>query len=144
MNELSLGTVGQISRRVRDIDVSLPWYEEVLGLKFLYRMGNLAFFDLAGVRLFLSSADEAAGPVGESVIYFRVEDIHAAAAALLARGVTFTQAPHVIYRDETGVEEWMAFFTDPDGLALAVMSRAHSEGRAVIAIAPGVHYPSAP
>ncbi len=38
--------------------------------------------------------------------------------------MTLRGAPHVIYTDDaTGSEEWMAFFEDPDGNALALMSR---------------------
>ena len=57
------------------------------------------------------------------MLYFTVADIHAACRALGARGLEFSGAPHMIYRHpETGVEEWMVFFTDPDGNTLALMS----------------------
>ena len=38
------------------------------------------------------------------------------------RGVEFTNAPHMIHKHENGVEEWMAFFEDPEGRPLAIMS----------------------
>jgi hypothetical protein len=38
------------------------------------------------------------------------------------RGVRFTHAPHMINRHADGREEWMAFFEDPDGRPLALMS----------------------
>ena len=49
-------------------------------------------------------------------------DIHAAKAALEARGVEFINAPHMIHRHEDGTEEWMAFFKDNEGRPLAIMS----------------------
>ena len=38
--------------------------------------------------------------------------------------------PHVIHRDDAaGTEEWMAFFEDPDGNTLALMSRVPDRAR---------------
>ena len=119
--ELRLGPIGQISRTVRDIDEACEWYGKVLGLKHMYTFGKLAFFDLGGTRLYLSAEGEAAGP--ESVLYLRVDDIGAAYSELGARGVEFKGAPHLIFRHADGMEEWMAFFKDPEGRLLALMSQ---------------------
>jgi catechol 2,3-dioxygenase-like lactoylglutathione lyase family enzyme len=119
--ELQLGPIGQISRTVRDIDESCAWYGQVLGLKHLYTFGKLAFFDLNGTRLYLSAESGTAGP--ESTLYLKVDDIGAAYAELLARGVEFKGAPHLIHRHADGTEEWMAFFRDPEGRFLALMSQ---------------------
>lgn len=112
--------VGQVSRQVRDIEASTAWYRDVLGLTHLYQFGALSFFDCGGLRLYLQQNAEA-GP--ESVLYFRVADIHAAHEALSGRGVEFIQVPHLIHRHEDGVEEWMGFFNDLEGRPLAVMAR---------------------
>jgi DNA-binding CsgD family transcriptional regulator/predicted enzyme related to lactoylglutathione lyase len=124
--DLGLGAIGQISRTVRDIDEACAWYGQVLGLKHLYTFGKLAFFDLGGTRLYLSTESGAAGP--ESVLYLRVDDIGAAYNELSARGVEFTGAPHLIYRHADGMEEWMAFFKDPEGRFLALMSQVRPQG----------------
>ena len=58
-----------------------------------------------------------------SIIYFRVSDIAASHAELLARGVSFIQPPQVIHLHADGVEEWMAFFADNEGRPLALMSQ---------------------
>lgn len=118
--ELKLGPIGQIARSVSDVVASEKWYREVLGLPHLYTFGPLAFFDLGGTRLMLS---QQGGATQESVLYLRVADIGAAHAALGARGVEFTHAPHMIHRHADGMEEWMAFFADPDGRPLALMSQ---------------------
>ena len=123
--ELRLGPIGQISRTVRDIDEACEWYGKVLGLKHLYTFGKLAFFDLGGTRLYLSAEGEAAGP--ESGLYLRVDDIGAAYNELGARGVEFKGAPHLIFRHADGLEEWMAFFKDPEGRLLALMSQVRSK-----------------
>ena len=49
----------------------------------------------------------------DSVLYFRVQDIHAAQQELERRGVTFTGAPHMIYKHPDGLEEWLTFFHEP-------------------------------
>ena len=124
--ELHLGPIGQISRTVRDIDEACAWYGKVLGLKHLYTFGKLAFFDLGGTRLYLSA--EGAEARVESILYLRVDDIGAAYNELRARGVEFNGAPHLIFRHADGLEEWMAFFKDPEGRLLALMSQVRPTG----------------
>ena len=118
---VQLGVIGQIARPVGDIQTAVDFYGKVLGLPHLYTFGDLAFFDCGGTRLFLSAND---GPVGEpSVLYFRVDDIQVAYDELRGRGVEFENAPHLIHKHDNGVEEWMAFFPDPDGHLLAIMAQ---------------------
>ena len=117
---VELGAVGQIARTVTDIEAARRWYADILGLKHLYSFGDLAFFDCDGVRLFLSKGD---GGAQQSILYFKAADIHAAKAALEARGVEFINAPHMIHRHEDGTEEWMAFFKDNEGRPLAIMAQ---------------------
>ena len=119
-DQVTLGTLGQVSRKVRDIAAARIWYGEVLGLTHLYSFGDLAFFDMGGTRLFLSQAEDAGE---DSILYFRVADIHVAKAALEARGAVFTHAPHMIHRHEDGIEEWIAFLTDNDGRPLGLMAQ---------------------
>ena len=116
---VQLGPLGQVARSVSDIAAAQRWYGDVLGLTHLYTFGNLAFYDLGGVRLFL----EEGGEPSAAVLYFRVPDIHAAHATLSARGIVFVSAPHMIHRHADGMEEWMAFFEDNEGRTLAIMAQ---------------------
>ncbi|HZF98928.1 MAG TPA: hypothetical protein VEY92_11935 [Pseudoxanthomonas sp.] len=50
-------------------------------------------------------------------------DIRVAHATLELRGAEFVAAPHLIHRHPDGIEEWMAFFHDPDARPLALMSK---------------------
>jgi predicted enzyme related to lactoylglutathione lyase len=118
-----LGPIGQIALTVESIDRAVPFYRDTLGLKHLYTFGNLSFFDCHGTRLFLTAASDEEHDRNHSVIYFQVPDINHAYDSLIARGVKFEGAPHMIHRHEDGTEEWMAFFTDPDGNLLAIMAQ---------------------
>jgi catechol 2,3-dioxygenase-like lactoylglutathione lyase family enzyme len=123
---LRLGPIGQIARHVSNTAASEVWYRDVLRLPHLFTYGDLAFFDCGGVRLLLSQGEgESAtgGMVEPSILYFRVPDIQGAHDELAERGVTFDGAPHRIFTHPDGTEEWIAFFNDPDGHLLALMSQ---------------------
>lgn len=120
---LRLGPIGQVSLYVRDVARAERFYGETLGLPHHFTFGDLAFFDMGGVRLYLHAVGEEKWRPG-SIIYFLVDDIGGAWEELQRRGVRTTGAPHNIYTDEsTGTEEWMAFFDDGEGNTLALMSR---------------------
>jgi methylmalonyl-CoA/ethylmalonyl-CoA epimerase len=120
---LNLSHIGQISLPVSDTDRSEAFYETVLGLKKLYRFGDLAFFDCAGVRLLLDKVGNPADLVPRGCIYFRCADIALAVAELAKRGLTFVSPPHLIAKMDDH-DLWMAFFRDPDGHTLALMQEA--------------------
>ena len=117
---LALSTIGQIGVSVSDVARSVTFYRDTLGMKFLFQVPNLAFFDCAGVRLMLSVA-ERVGETYASILYYKVPDIQVAHAALLERGVTFDDEPHMIARMPDH-DLWMVFFRDPDRNLLALMS----------------------
>jgi catechol 2,3-dioxygenase-like lactoylglutathione lyase family enzyme len=120
---LDLGPLGQVSLYAVDAGRTEAWYRDVLGLRHVFTFGDLVFFDCGGVRLYIHAVGaEKWRP--SSILYFVVPDIGRAYEELTARDVRFTGAPHNIYTDDaTGIEEWMAFFDDPDGNTLAIMSR---------------------
>ena len=117
-----IGKIGQISRSVDNIDVAREWYENTLGLEFLYAFEGMAFFDCAGIRLFLNQGNS--GSHADSILYFRVPDIHRTYNQLTAKGVIFTNVPHLVHKHDNGVEEWMAFFDDPEGRPMGLMSQS--------------------
>jgi DNA-binding CsgD family transcriptional regulator len=127
---VQLGPIAQVSMYARTAATTEAWYRDVLRLPHIFTFGDLVFFDMGGVRLYIHAVgDEKWRP--SSVVYFLVPDIHAAKADLESRGVKFNQAPHMIYKDDTtGVEEWMAFFDDPDGNMLSIMARVGPEASA--------------
>jgi methylmalonyl-CoA/ethylmalonyl-CoA epimerase len=122
---LQLGIIGQIAVPVTNLDRAVPFYRDTLGLKFLFQVPNLAFFDCAGVRLMLDVPEggsaECAGTVRSSVIYFKVDDIHSAYNFLSSHGADLVEKPHLIAKMPDH-DLWMAFFRDPDSNLLALMS----------------------
>ena len=119
-----LRQVGQIRIQVTDLDRAVAFYRDALGMSFLFAYPGMAFFDLDGVRLMLVEPEDRAFG-GESAIYYRVADIGQAVQTLEARGVTFDDQPQVVHRDPA-YDLWMAFFRDPDGNILALMSEVPS------------------
>ncbi len=122
---MRLSRIHQIALRADELDTSVAFYRDVLGATFVARFDSpgLAFFDFEGVRLMLDR-NAAAGTV-----YFRVQDVDAAAAELTDRGVALDFGPALIHRDDAGTfgpaghEEWMVFFKDPAGNTLALAAR---------------------
>jgi DNA-binding CsgD family transcriptional regulator/predicted enzyme related to lactoylglutathione lyase len=118
------GQIGQISRQVQNTETATAWYRDVLGLKHLYSFGDLAFFDCAGIRLFLSQTEGPSKP--ESILYFKVDDIRATHRKLADNGARIINAPHLVHRHEDGTEEWMAMFEDNEGRPLAIMAQVRA------------------
>jgi methylmalonyl-CoA/ethylmalonyl-CoA epimerase len=117
---LHLGQIGQIGMTVTDLDRSIEFYRDVLGLTFLFRVPNLAFFDCAGIRLMLG-LPEANGESFHPLLYFRVDDIERAAEQLAARGIAFETKPTLVAKLEKH-DLWLAAFRDPDRNVIELMS----------------------
>jgi methylmalonyl-CoA/ethylmalonyl-CoA epimerase len=115
-----LSAIGQIASTVTDVPQAVAFYRDTLGLKHLFDAGNMSFFDCGGVRLMLTSGENSSERYN-SILYFRVADIQAAYGELSARGARFEGEPHRVARMPDH-ELWMAFFRDPEGNLLALMS----------------------
>lgn len=116
-----LSTIGQIAITVHDVDSALQFYRDMLGIKFLFRAGNLAFFDAGGVRLMLDRPEQPEFDHPPSILYFSVADIHEAHTQLKSRGVKFDDEPHLIAKLPDR-EVWMCFFRDCENNVMALMS----------------------
>jgi methylmalonyl-CoA/ethylmalonyl-CoA epimerase len=122
----ALNKLHQVALLATDLDRSVAFYRDVLGLHYMdrYDPPGLAFFNLgSGVRLILSATSSKA------TLYFLVDDIDSAFRVLAQRGVSFLHKPSMIHRDDEGrlgkkgIEEWMAFFKDPSENVLALVAR---------------------
>lgn len=118
----ALAEIGQIAITVGDVAQATAFYRDVLGLKFLFGAGpNLAFFAAGSVRLMLSTP-QGAGEVGKnSILFFKVADIAAAHAAIVARGAKEESAPHRLVKMPDH-DLWLSAVRDPEGNIIELMS----------------------
>src|ERR1700738_1930031 len=117
---VQLEKIGQIALTVTDLARAKNFYLNTLGMRFLFETGPLVFFQCGDIRLMISTGESAGAPRGGTIIYFKVEDIHAVYAALRERKVEFIDAPHLIARMPDH-DLWMTFLKDSDGNVLGVM-----------------------
>lgn len=122
-----LGEIAQIALTVEDEERATEFYRDVLGVKHLFTVPGMAFFDCGGIRLLLGRAQEELPGSKGAVLYHRVENVQRTFDLLSERGVEFKGEPHVAHRTED-YELWLAFFNDPDGNTLALMSETPVEG----------------
>lgn len=118
--KISLSTIGQIAVTVRDIPRAVAFYRDILGVPFLFEVPGMAFFQTGETRLMLGLPENEQQNFA-SVLYFRVDDINGAYLELKERRVPFTHEPRLIHRGSQ-TDLWLAFFSDPDGNTMALMS----------------------
>ena len=118
---MALGPVGQIHISVTDVDRSVEFYRDVLGIQHLFTVPGqpMAFFASGQVRLYLG-VPESPEFRSHCVLYFTVDDIEAEVERLTGLGVAFRDRPHVVHRDGA-TELWMAGLNDPDGHHVILM-----------------------
>jgi methylmalonyl-CoA/ethylmalonyl-CoA epimerase len=120
IESVHLDTIAQIAITVRDLPRSKDFYQNTLGMKFLFDAGTMAFFQCGAIRLMLGTSDHPTATAG-TILYFKVDDIHQTHATLKAQDVTFSHEPHLVAKMPNH-DLWMAFFRDPDGNTLGLMS----------------------
>ena len=118
---IGINGLGQVAIRAKDVERAAAFYQDVLGLKLLFKAPpGLAFFDCGGVRLMLDRAEKPEFDHPSSILYFAVPDIQAAYGKLKGSGVHFEDEPHMVARMPTH-DLWMTFFHDSEGNLLALM-----------------------
>jgi methylmalonyl-CoA/ethylmalonyl-CoA epimerase len=120
-SQIILDKIGQIAIPVSDIDRAIAFYQDVLGMEFLFKAPpGLGFFNCGGIRLLLDAPAWNNGEKRSSVIYYQVADIHRLTSELKKRGVVIETEPHLVAKMPDH-DLWMSFFRDPDGNLLALM-----------------------
>ena len=127
--EFGLSAIGQIAITVSQVDPAIAFYRDKLGMKLLFEVANMGFFDCGGIRLMLTAAENP-GESHSSILYFKVADIQQAQRDLSARGVTFEREPALVARMPDH-HLWMTFFRDLDRNLLALMSEVPHSGAPV-------------
>ena len=119
---IGIRKIGQIQLRAHDVERAAAFYENVLGLKLLFKAPpNLAFFDCGGVRLMIDKPEKPEFDHPGSILYFTVPDIQGAHARLKEQGVRFEDEPHMIAR-MPDYDLWMTFFRDSEDNLMGLMS----------------------
>ena len=114
-----LDDIGQIAITVTDLSRSKDFYQNVLGLQFLFDAGPMSFFQCGKIRFGIGTSPELPGS-GGTILYFRVGDIHETHDLLAARGVEFMQKPHLVAQ-MADHDLWLAFLHDPDNQPIGLM-----------------------
>ena len=118
---LSISRIMQIAVNVHDLARATAFYRDALGLRLLFEVPGMAFFDCGGVRLMLARGETPELDHPSSIIYFQVSDIQASFRALRERAVTVGSEPRLIAR-LADREVWIADFHDSEENLLALMS----------------------
>jgi len=119
---IGISRLGQVQVRTHDMERAAAFYQNVLGLKLLFKAPPaLAFFDCGGVRLMLDRPEKPEFDHASSILYFAVPDIQAAHARMKESGARFEDEPHMIARMPDH-DLWMTFFRDTEDNLLALMS----------------------
>ncbi len=112
---MAVGPLAQIHISVTDLDRSVAFYRDTLGIPLLFQVPGqpMAFLDAGHVRLYLGVPERPEFRT-KVLLYFTVEDVTAEQARLEGLDCRFAGKPHLTHSDGT-TELWMTFLTDPDG-----------------------------
>jgi predicted enzyme related to lactoylglutathione lyase len=117
--------LGQVHITVKDVERSVAFYRDVVGLPFLFDVPaqKMAFLDLGGgVRLYLAEAEsEDERFRSRPLLYYTVPDLDIAWATATKAGAPAVSPPHVVHR-AGATELWTAFVQDPDGIVVGLMA----------------------
>ena len=118
---MAVGPLAQVHISVTDLDRSVSFYRDTLGIPLLFLVPGqpMAFLDSGQVRLYLGVPERPEFRT-KVLVYFRVEDIEAEQARLAGLGCEFAGRPQLTHSDGT-TELWLTVTTDPDGHHVALM-----------------------
>ncbi|HEX5235891.1 MAG TPA: VOC family protein [Silvibacterium sp.] len=105
----------------------VPFYQDVLGFRFLRDDGFALVFDLHGTMLRVAKVPEFT-PAQGTVLGWEVKDLAGAVTELAGKGVAFERYPGM-KQDADGVATFptgdkVAWFKDPDGNVLSLSQHA--------------------
>jgi len=87
-----LDQIAQVAITVDDLARARNFYQNTLGLKFLFDAGTMCFFQCGSTRIMIATAEKPA-PRGGTILYYKVKDLEATYAALQEKGAVFLQPP---------------------------------------------------
>jgi len=112
--------ITQIAIPTKDIERATAFYRDTLGMTFLFNAPNMAFLDIGGIRIYLDANPGVKEPGGNSLIYFRTEDIDSAHSSLKEEGAAIHQAPGIIAKLPDR-DVWLMWIRDSESNLLGIM-----------------------
>ncbi len=110
----------QIAIPAKDIERATAFYRDKLGLQFLFNAPHMAFFDCGGVRLYIDANPGVKDPGGNTLVYFRAENIDSAHSQLKDSGVEIHQVPGIIAKLPDR-DVWLMWIRDSESNLLGIM-----------------------
>ena len=74
-------SIGQIALTIQELPRAVAFYRDTLGLKLLFEVSGMAFFDVDGIRLMLTTPEKPEATYS-AILYYKTDDIQAKAAHL--------------------------------------------------------------
>jgi catechol 2,3-dioxygenase-like lactoylglutathione lyase family enzyme len=112
--------ISQVILRVGDLDRSVSFWSEAVGLPVAMKTENFAFLDGGGTQLALNQVEGVAADDSLTEIVLEFDDVPAAFDQLSERGVPFEVGLRPVTSDGTR-ELLAAHFRDPDGHLASVV-----------------------
>jgi catechol 2,3-dioxygenase-like lactoylglutathione lyase family enzyme len=102
---------------VCEVQRSVAFYRDKLGITVKQQFEGFAFLDTGSVSLILSeaAAKNSTNVAGATEVIFTVDDVRGSTDALKKQGVEFAHEPH-----QVNGPMWAANFRDPDGHLLTL------------------------
>ena len=121
-NNSIISAIGQIAIAVTDLQQSLAFYRDKLGLPVLFEVPpNMAFLTCGEVRIMLTKLQGDPKDHKTSVIYYKVADLSSAVEQIKLSGINFIQEPQMTAKMPDH-ELWQGFIRDPDDNLIGIMA----------------------
>jgi len=115
-------SIGQIAICISDLETSLNFYQNLLGLNLLFEVPpNMAFLQCGNIRLMLTTQQGEVEDHNTSVIYYKVSNLDSAVDQLKQKGINFIREPQLTAKMPDH-ELWQGFIRDPDDNLIGIMA----------------------
>lgn len=113
--------IGQLAITVENVESSLRFYRDILGLEFLFAPSEeLAFLKCGATRIMLSTP-QGVGEIGKnSIPYFKTTNIEEFYDKAVSEGATVERKPRKAAQMPDH-ELWIGFLRDPDSNLVGIM-----------------------
>jgi len=121
MKENNISEIGQVAITVENIQKSLVFYRDILGLRYLFSPSEHLAFLQCGVTRIMLSTPQGAGEIGKnSILYFKTTHIEDTFRDLVSQGADKEREPQMAAKMEDH-ELWIGFLRDPDSNLVGIM-----------------------